>query len=69
MEAVMKRLPLLAILVVLSSRPGSAQTTDELVNDGRNPANVTTQSMGYHRQSYSSLKDINKSNVQRLVPV
>ncbi len=47
----------------------SAQTTDELVNDGKNTDNVTTQSMGYDRKSYSPLKQINKSNVKRLVPV
>ena len=48
---------------------GWAQTTEELVNDGRNTENVTTQSMGYDRKSYSPLKQINKSNVKRLVPV
>jgi alcohol dehydrogenase (cytochrome c) len=48
---------------------GSPQTTQELVNDGRNTDNVTTQSMGYDRKSYSPLKQINKSNVKRLVPV
>ena len=46
-----------------------AQTTDELVNDGKNTENVTTQSMGYDRKSYSPLKQINKSNVKRLVPI
>ena len=46
-----------------------AQTADELVHDGRNPANVTTQSMGYARQSYSPLKQIDRSTVKRLVPV
>jgi alcohol dehydrogenase (cytochrome c) len=46
-----------------------AQTLDELVNDGRNPANVTTQSMGYDRKSYSPLKEINAANVRRLVPI
>ena len=60
---------LLVVLVVLCPGAGSAQTTDELVNDGRNAANVTTQSMGYYRQSYSPLKQITKSNVRRLVPV
>src|SRR5712691_49199 len=48
---------------------GLAQTTEELVNDGKNPENVTTQSMGYDRKSYSPLKQINKSNVKRLVPI
>ena len=47
----------------------ASQTTDELVNDGRNPENALTQSMGYDRKSYSPLKQINKSNIKRLVPV
>jgi alcohol dehydrogenase (cytochrome c) len=51
------------------SGPGFAQTMEELVNDGRNPDNVTTQSMGYDRKSYSPLTQINKSNVKRLVPI
>ena len=48
---------------------GLAQTTQDLVNDGRNTENVTTQSMGYDRKSYSPLKQIDKSNVKRLVPI
>ncbi len=47
----------------------AAQTADELNNDGRNPNNVLTQSMGFDRKSYSPLKQIDKSNVTRLVPV
>ena len=65
----MKKLWLLVFLLAVWPLTGSAQTTDELVNDGKNTANVTTQSMGYSRQSYSPLKQITKSNVQRLVPV
>jgi alcohol dehydrogenase (cytochrome c) len=42
---------------------------EELLNDGRNTENVLTQSMGYDRKSYSPLKQINKSNVKRLVPI
>ena len=65
----MKRACSLAILACLGAGPALAQTTDELVNDGKNTDNVTTQSMGYDRKSYSPLKQINKSNVKRLVPV
>src|SRR5262245_41357985 len=65
----MKKLWLLVALGALGPGLVSAQTTDELVSDGKNPANVTTQSMGYSRQSYSPLKQITKSNAQRLVPV
>ena len=59
----MKKLWLLVLLLAVLPLTGSAQTTDELVNDGKNAANVTTQSMGYSRQSYSPLKQITKSNV------
>jgi alcohol dehydrogenase (cytochrome c) len=48
---------------------GPAQTTEELLNDGKNTENVTTQSMGYDRKNYSPLKQINKSNIKRLVPI
>jgi alcohol dehydrogenase (cytochrome c) len=65
----MKNVCLLATL--LGFWPGVAltQTTEELVNDGKNTEIVTTQSMGYDRKSYSPLQQINKSNVKRLVPV
>src|ERR1700704_1269591 len=48
---------------------GLAQTTAELVNDGKNTDNVTTQSMGFDRKSYSPLKQIDKANIKRLVPI
>ena len=48
---------------------GLAQTTDELVSDGKNTDNVTTESMGFDRKSYSPLKQINKSTVKRVVPI
>src|ERR1035438_8242712 len=60
---------LCAILLASSAELGFTQTTEELANDGRNTENVTTQSMGYDRKSYSPLKQINKSNVKRLVPI
>lgn len=47
----------------------TSQTMEELLNDGRNAENVLTQSMGFDRKSYSPLKQINKSNIKRLVPV
>ena len=65
----MKRLWLAAILLGVWPGLGMAQTTDELVNDGKNTDNVTTQSMGYDRKSYSPLTHINRSNVHRLVPI
>jgi alcohol dehydrogenase (cytochrome c) len=63
------KIRLLAALLVIWPVVGLTQTSDELVNDGKNPGNVTTQSMGYDRKSYSPLKQINKSNVKRLVPI
>src|SRR4051812_15855826 len=65
----MKKICLCALLLGCSAGLGWAQTTEELVNDGKNPENVTTQSMGYDRKNYSPLKQITKSNVKRLVPV
>jgi alcohol dehydrogenase (cytochrome c) len=65
----MKKLILLATLFVIGSVTGSTQTTEELVGDGKNPDNVTTQSMGYDRKSYSPLKQINRGNVKKLVPI
>lgn len=65
----MKRTWAFVILVGLWAAPVAAQTTDELVNDGRNTENVTTQSLGYDRKSYSPLAQINTTNVKRLVPI
>ena len=48
---------------------GWAQTAEELLADGKNTENVTTFGMGYDLKMYSPLKQINKSNVRRLVPI
>jgi alcohol dehydrogenase (cytochrome c) len=56
-------------LLGLCALSGSAQTSQDLVNDGKNTDNVLTQSMGYDRKSYSPLKQINKTNIKRLAPV
>src|SRR6188474_3595338 len=66
---IMKNIRLLAVILLLFSSPVLTQTTQDLLNDGKNPENVTTQSMGYDRKSYSPLKQITKSNVKRLVPI
>jgi alcohol dehydrogenase (cytochrome c) len=65
----MNRLWLCMTLLGFATALGSAQTTDDLINAGKNTDNVTTQSMGYDRKSYSPLQQINKSNVKRLVPI
>jgi alcohol dehydrogenase (cytochrome c) len=47
----------------------SAQTAEELLADGKNTENVLTFGMGYDLKMWSPLKQINKSNVKRLVPI
>jgi alcohol dehydrogenase (cytochrome c) len=66
---IMKNIWLCATLLGLWPTSGWTQTNEELLNDGKNTENITTQSMGYDRKNYSALKQINKSNVKRLVPV
>src|SRR5207342_1573575 len=59
------------ILLAAFGTAGHAQTQQELLRDGNGGStdNVLTYGMGYHQQRYSPLKQINKSNVKRLVPV
>ena len=57
----MKNAVLLAVSLGFAAAPGFTQTTEELNNDGKNPENVLTQSMGNDRKSYSPLKQINLS--------
>ena len=52
-----------------STRTGEGPTQAELVNDGKNTDNVLTYGMSYNHNRYSPLRQINKSNVKRLVPV
>src|SRR5712692_2025084 len=68
-RAIMRTICLSATLLGFWAALGLAQTTQELVNDGKNTENVATQSMGFDRKSYSPLKQIDKSNVKRLVPI
>ena len=65
----MKNIWLFGTLLGLWAALGLTQTTEELINDGRNSGNVLTQSMGYDRKSYSPLRQIDKTNVRRLVPI
>ena len=60
---------ILLILLCAWCGLGWAQTAQDLLNDGKNPENVTTLGMGYDLKMYSPLKEINKSNIKRLVPV
>src|SRR5690242_19935598 len=59
----------IAVLLLFVVTAASAQTLDELKNDGKNTDNVLTYGMGYHQRRYSTLKQIDKSNIKRLVPV
>jgi alcohol dehydrogenase (cytochrome c) len=65
----MKKFLVCVALVAAWAAPGLSQTTGELNSDGKNTDNVLTESMGYSRKSYSPLRQINKSNVSRLVPI
>ena len=47
----------------------SAQTAEEWLNDGKNTENVLTFGLGYGIPGYSPLRQINKGNVRRLVPL
>ena len=64
----MKKL-LAGIILSCCFQTSFSQTTQELLNDGKNTDNVLTHGMGYDARSWSALKQINKSNVRRLVPV
>ncbi len=59
------------ILLMVLAGAVAAQSLDELKRDGNGGStdNVLTFGMGYSQQRYSPLKQINKSNIKRLVPV
>ena len=56
-------------LSLLFATTAAAQTLDDLKNDGKNTDNVLTYGMGYGENRYSPLKQIDKTNIKRLVPV
>src|SRR5262245_29668673 len=57
------------VLGLIASPFAQSQSAQDLVNDHRTPTNVLTYGMGYNHQRYSSLKQVNKGNVKRMVPV
>jgi alcohol dehydrogenase (cytochrome c) len=70
----MKLLATASAVLLLSATSVTAQTLDELKNDGQlNDAlktdQVLTYGMGYHQQRYSPLNQINAKTIKRLVPV
>src|SRR5262247_1151123 len=64
----MMRIAAIASVLAIATS-ASAQTLDDLRNDGKNPDNVLTYGMGYHQQRYSPLTQIDRSTIKRLVPV
>lgn len=64
----MKRL-LIALALSTCCSMASAQTAEEILNDGKNTDNVLSHGLGYHARMWSPLKHINKSNIKRLVPL
>ncbi len=65
----MKPMAWAAAVVLAAGGIASAQTLEELRNDGRNTDNILTYGMGYHQQRYSPLNQVNARTVKRLVPV
>src|SRR5262245_37693959 len=64
----MKRLaPTVALL--FSASLATAQTLDDLKNDGKNTDNILTYGRGYAQQRFSPPTQGNKGTVKRLVPV
>jgi alcohol dehydrogenase (cytochrome c) len=64
----MKAITAAAVTLMLAGA-ASAQTLDDLKNDGKNPDNILTYGMGYSLNRYSPLKQIDKATVKRLVPI
>jgi alcohol dehydrogenase (cytochrome c) len=65
----MKHISSVIGLSLLFATAAAAQTLDDLKNDGKNTDNVLTYGMGYGENRYSPLKQIDKTNIKRLVPV
>ncbi|HTD89715.1 MAG TPA: PQQ-dependent dehydrogenase, methanol/ethanol family [Burkholderiales bacterium] len=65
----MKKLLLSLVSLLFCCTVAQAQTAQELLTDGKNTENVTTYGMGYDLKRFSPLKQINTSNVRRLVPI
>ena len=60
---------LMSLLVGVFSIGTYAQTTQDLVNDSKTANDVLVYGMGYNAQRFSSLTQINKGNVKKLVPI
>ena len=56
-------------LALLFAPTAMAQTADELAKGSADTSNVLNYGMGYDLQRFSTLKQINKDNLRRLMPV
>src|ERR1700736_7000120 len=67
----MKAIASAASIMFLLCASSSAQTLDDLKQDGNGGStdNILTYGMGYHQHRYSPLKQIDQQTVKRLVPV
>ncbi|MGH8070560.1 MAG: PQQ-dependent dehydrogenase, methanol/ethanol family [Candidatus Entotheonellia bacterium] len=65
----MRRHAFAAAVLLFVAAAASSQTLDELHNDGKHTDHVLTYGMGYHQNRYSTLKQVDKQTVRRLVPV
>ena len=65
----MKTLAWAVGLAMLFAPAAMAQTNDELVKGATDTSNVLNYGMGYNLQRFSTLKQINKDTVKRLIPV
>ncbi len=63
-------LALVSTIAAAISSPANAAgpTVTDLVNDAKTSGDVTTYGMGYGQQRYSKLNQINRKNVNKLVP-
>src|SRR6516165_7590797 len=57
-----------ALLSAIFPLAAFAQTTQDLVNDGKVPGDVLTYGMGLSQHRYSPASQISRSTVKRLVP-
>ena len=60
---------LMSLLISVTTLGAHAQTTQDLINDGKTANDVLVYGMGYNAQRFSPLTQINKSNVKKLVPI
>ena len=64
-----RQLALSCALALGTASAVQAQTLDDLRKDQATTGDVLTYGMGYANQRYSALKNIDKANVGKLVPV